>query len=116
MSTEKFKFDPNSTENEGRWRLKDPKEFISYFRLKSTDPKVSERLKDIGRKGISYVMGKTKDNPRDIQDIRFYKGIWTEEEAGEWWEANKDKFEKTWNWPKRESTPVELAKKVFNSK
>jgi hypothetical protein len=116
MATKEFKFDPNSTENEGRLRLKDPKEFTSYFRLKSTDSRVPDKLKDIGRKGISYVMGKTKNNPRDIQAIRFNKGIWNEEEAALWWEANKDKFEKTWHWPKRESTPVELAKKVFNSK
>lgn len=75
-----FAFDPNSTENEGRWRLYSPGKIEpkSYFRRKSSTP------------GVSYVMGKSKDTGETvIQAVRFDKGKFTEAEAGKWWAKNK---------------------------
>jgi dihydrofolate reductase len=72
-----FKFDPNSTENEGRWRLYDPKKVDkgSYFRRKSSTA------------GVSYVMGKA-GGESVVQAVRFDKARFTEAEAAEWWKKN----------------------------
>jgi len=84
---DRFKFDPNSTENEGRWRLKDPKFFSRYFRLKSKTP------------GVSYVMGKnSKTKKVEVQAIRFDKRKINEKQATRWWEKNKHRFRKEWTW------------------
>ena len=72
-----FKFDPNSTENEGRFRLMDPKLVTDYFRRKSSTP------------GVSYVMGKFDDGETKIQAIRFDKARFSEEEAAKWYEDNR---------------------------
>jgi hypothetical protein len=82
-----LKFDPNSTEKEGRWRLKDPNEFEG--RTIYRKPSLYE--------GIDYIMGKNKkDKKLEIQAIRFNRKIWSEKEAATWWEENKDKYERTW--------------------
>ena len=79
-----FAFDPNSTQNEGRFRLKPPDDFDpnSYFRRKSST------------EGISYVMGKPKEGGKtEIQAIRFDKNKISEPDAQKWWEQNKEKYE-----------------------
>ncbi len=82
-------FDPNSTENEGRLRLHDPKHFSNYFRIK--------KYKGLEFPGISYVMGKDRrDGKIKPQAIRFDKRIWTEKKAEQWWKKHKRYFEKTW--------------------
>jgi hypothetical protein len=84
-----FKFDPNSTTNEGRFRMFPPDDIKkdSYFRTK-THPWTKEVID-----GISYVMGKRIDNDRlKIQAIRFNKNIWNEEQAKEWFDENRRKF------------------------
>lgn len=80
-----FRFDPNSTENEGRWRLKDPKIYKKFW-----------RRKDENDAGIGYVMGKEKSGKTSTQAIRFNKNKWTEAEAKKWWNKNKSRFTKTW--------------------
>jgi len=97
---DKFKFDPNSTENEGRWRLVDPEKFEKnngWFRKKNPN-----------YPGISYVFGKLlpgkeNDELRKInknstikQTIRFSKKIWTEKEASKWWKEHKDGYHREW--------------------
>lgn len=97
-----FKFDPNSTENEGRWRLLDPKILTDYFRRKSSTP------------GISYVMGKDNDGKDRIQAIRFDKSVWDEKSASEWWDKNKDKYERIWtqkDWDKIEKETGNITEK-----
>lgn len=84
-----FKFDPNSTEHEGRWRLHDPKYFTDYFR--------TTKYKGIEVPGVSFVMGRDKrDGKIKPQAIRFDKSLWTEARAAKFWEKYKDYFEKTW--------------------
>lgn len=88
-----FKFDPNSTKNEGRWRLKDPKHFIKYFRKKVWE--------DVPfKEGVSYVIGISKTGKLDVQAIRFNKAIISEELAAQWWLENNSYFEKEWIWNK----------------
>jgi hypothetical protein len=84
-----FKFDPNSTENEGRFRLYPPDLIIKdyYYRSKK-HPWTKNEIE-----GISYVLGKSEeDNKLKIQAIRFNKNIWTEDQAKEWWKENKKNF------------------------
>jgi len=80
-----FRFDPNSTTNEGRYRLKDPKLFKKFW-----------RKPDKNEEGISYVVGMLKNGKFATQAIRFNTNIWHEEKAGQWWEQNKGRFQKVW--------------------
>jgi hypothetical protein len=78
-----FTFDPNSTENEGRFRLLPSTNIkgVSYFRRKSRT------------NGVSYIMGKDKTTGDEVtQAIRFNKAIMPEEKAAKWWEENKGRF------------------------
>ena len=78
-----FKFDLNSTINEGRFRLLPPEQIEkgTYFRRESTTP------------GVSYVMGKNIETGKsEIQAIRFDKSIMPEVKAKVWWDANKGKY------------------------
>ncbi len=85
----KFKFDPNSTQNEGRWRLHDPDFFSDYFR--------TNKWNGVEEAGVSFVVGTDKrDHKQKPQAIRFDKSLWSEEEAGKFWEQYKDRFERTW--------------------
>lgn len=96
-----FEFDPNSTINEGRFRLRPPTSISDYFQ-KGTY-KISGKQSDfISRnkfKGFSFpdgiraIIGKTKNGIEEIQALRFNKEKWSEEKAGKWFEQNKDKFE-----------------------
>jgi hypothetical protein len=74
-----FKFDPNSTQNEGRFRLRHPDDVEGYFRRKSSTP------------GVSYVMGKDSSGKSVVQAVRFDKKVMSEEQAASWWEKNKDR-------------------------
>jgi DNA polymerase/3'-5' exonuclease PolX len=83
-----FKFDPNSTKNEGRWRLIDPEEF---------EKKKIWSKKDKDYDGIRYIVGILKlDGTVGIQAIRFNKNYWSEQEAKIWWGKHKDLYVKTW--------------------
>jgi 5-methylcytosine-specific restriction endonuclease McrA len=86
-----FRFDPNSTENEARYRLIDPKVFdqdtIRRWKI----------WKDVRTPGVRFVVGvDTRDKEWKPQAIRFDKSVFDEEKANEWWEENKDKFTKEW--------------------
>ena len=81
-----FKFDPNSTKNQGRWRLIDPQEFKKMW-----------TKKDKEYEGLSYIVGVLKkDGSIGTQAVRFGKNHWTEETANEWWKKHKDLYVKTW--------------------
>jgi hypothetical protein len=94
-----FEFDPNSTENEGRWRLIDPKKFEEggkgWFRKNNPN-----------YPGISYVFGRLKEDAiagkagdTVKQTIRFKKSgpdRWSEKEASKWWEEHKDGYDREW--------------------
>jgi len=83
---ENFKFDNDSTKNEGRLRLKNPKIFRDYFR-KNYWP--GPKQKD----GISYIIGiNTTNGNFEVQAIRFKKSIVSEEQAGQWWKENSIYF------------------------
>jgi len=88
----KFKADPNSTHNQIRWRLRDPKEFIdgSFVTWKY--------LEDIHEPGLSFVVGKLKSpfGEEAVQAIRFNRDSWSEASAAKWWEKNYHKFDKLW--------------------
>ena len=94
-----FKFDPNSSINEGHWRLRDPETFVNdkYIRRNFST-------------GIGYVLGKLKSDPEGkfvVQAIRFKKSIWTEKKAAEWWKLNKSKYTKLWKESDWKKIPLE---------
>ena len=107
-----FKFDPNSTKNEGRFRLRDPKDFVSssYKTIKT----------DIG---INYIIGIPKNsqtNDYEVQAIRFKKKLWSKEDAYKWWNKHKGKYKKLWkpgDWNKEipEKITVKEALKIAKS-
>lgn len=85
-----FKFDPNSTRNEGRWRLKDPSQFAGKF----------TRIKSKRTPGVSYLVGYNAGRKKwEVQAIRFDKRIIDERKAALWWNKNKNRFKKEWEWP-----------------
>lgn len=114
-----FKFDPNSTEKQGRWRLRSPSEFSRMW-----------TRHDLQDKGISYIVGllrtseKTtklavKKAPFAIQSIRFDKSLWTEKKAAGWWKKNKNRFKKYWTeedwklrWKEPKRKPAQPQKRV----
>jgi len=100
-----FKFDPNSTKNEGRYRLVDPQKFTGSMWSK----------KDRECEGIRFIYGNLNRGGVAMQTIRFDKNIWDEKKAGEWWEKNKKRFYKEWtpadweNWtpkPRKKKTDL----------
>jgi hypothetical protein len=91
IAEDPFRFDPNSTENEARYRLIDPKVFdqdtIRRWKI----------WKDIRTPGVRFVVGvDTRDKEWKPQAIRFDKSVFDEEKANKWWEENKDQFTKEW--------------------
>jgi len=101
-----FAFDPNSTMNEGRFRLRDPDQFDeAAYTIKDKPTKFISRSKknDIQEEGIRFIVGKV-DGEEQIQAIRFNKNIWPEEKAAEWWEENRETFKPEWK------TKTEVAK------
>jgi len=107
-----FKFDPNSTKNEGRFRLVDPDVFN-----KSTYRRWGKWGKKKLPKGISIVVGHHKEKERMLpQTIRFNKGIWTEKKARGWWnETGKSLFGKYKSWTRKDWKKWEKGKKVASS-
>jgi hypothetical protein len=91
-----FKFDPNSTKNEGRWRLRDPKTLTNYRRYKF--------LKGLPYiRGISFVIGDSDCEKGLVQAVRFDLSLFSEDRAAEWWDRYKILFTKIWsqeNWDK----------------
>jgi phospholipid N-methyltransferase len=85
-----FAFDPNSTENEGRFRLYPPGD-IKKETYKSQTAIKSKSIEPT--EGVRFILGDTKDGKRVIQTIRFDKSVMPEEKATQWWEENKRKFE-----------------------
>ena len=81
-----FQFDPNSTKNQGRWRLRNPDDFSNMWTEK--DKKIE---------GISYIVGTLRDGKKAIQAIRFNKQFWDEEKASQWWYDNQEKYCKIWS-------------------
>jgi len=79
-----FGFDPDSTENEGRFRLLPPDAILSdtILRIKAD------------MDGIFLVQGASKQTDQTVtQSIRFDRQIFDEEQARNWWESNKGKFQ-----------------------
>jgi hypothetical protein len=90
----RFRFDPNSTEQQGRYRLKDPKLFRRFWTRK--DPSAS---------GITHIIGVLHDGMFATQAIRFDRDQWSEAEAARWWTRNSRRFRKAWkpkDWDRRD--------------
>lgn len=84
-----FKFDVNSTKNEGRFRLYPPELITGKYRSQT-----SIKSRNIPETpGVRFLLSKTKDGKSVIQTIRFDKSMFTEEQAAKWWNENKDRFE-----------------------
>ena len=81
----RFHFDPNSTEGQGRFRLKDPDLFKRVWTRR--DPRA---------KGITHIIGTMHDGRYGTQAIRFDRDLWSESEAARWWAENADRFRKVW--------------------
>lgn len=82
----KFKYDLNSTDNQGRFRLRDPRSFSKMWTQHNPQ-----------YKGISYIAGILKSNGKYAkQSIRFDKSLWTEAKASKWWDKHHNEYEKTW--------------------
>lgn len=95
----------NSTENQGRFRLRDPKDFKSMWTQHNPQ-----------YKGISYIAGILKSTGKYAkQSIRFDKSLWTEAKAAKWWVKHHKEYEKLWtnkdwkeNWvSKTKKNPLE---------
>lgn len=85
---DEFKYDPNSTENEGRWRLRDPSDFEpdSYFRKPADE-------------GVSLVIGKLRDKgTTEVQAIRFDRQKFSAQQAAAWWDRHRHRFTRVWSW------------------
>lgn len=78
-----FKFDPNSTENEGRFRVRDPQEF---------DGKTFRSWSDwegLEAEGVRFIVGDLKDSgEKSLQAVRFNKDVWDDKKAGMWVKKN----------------------------
>jgi uncharacterized ParB-like nuclease family protein len=77
-----FQFDPNSTENEGRFRVRDPDEF------KGDTIRSWERWGKLEGDGIRFITGDLKSGDKALQAVRFDKSKWMPEKANDWLEKN----------------------------
>lgn len=121
-----FRFDPNSTENEGRWRLIDPEKFEKGDRgwFRKSNPNYP---------GISYVFGKLKEDAGEYsagdtvkQTIRFKKNGdpsgWTEQKAAKWWKEHKHDYYREWTqkdwdeWLKKKENDGKKGEKIPRKK
>lgn len=75
-ATRPFAFDPNSTVNEGRFRLVAPIQGAKTFSRPSSTP------------GVRYIMQEQPGGEFVIQAVRFDKKLMSEAQAAQWWEAN----------------------------
>jgi DNA primase len=80
-----FRFDPNSTEGQGRYRLKDPDLFKRVWTRRDPDAK-----------GVTHIIGIMHDGRYGTQAIRFNRDVWAEGEAAKWWSKNAARFRRTW--------------------
>lgn len=85
LQERRFRFDPNSTEGQGRLRLKDPKLFRRMW-----------TRKDPHAKGVTHIIGVMDDGRYGTQAVRFDRDAWSESEAARWWRRNADRFRKVW--------------------
>lgn len=116
IAKEEFEFDPGSTKLEGRWRLRDPKDF---------DQRTFRRFKVWAGieapKGITLIVGTLQGEEtsnKAIQSIRFDLNLWSEESAEQFWDAVKGKkgFERLWkkeDWEKEEEPVEEIVEEVM---
>lgn len=74
-----FSFDPNSSVNEGRFRLYPPRGLENYYR---SDTETTGVYEIIGVKGGRHI----------VQALRFDKDLFNEEEARAWWEKHKGQY------------------------
>ena len=105
---ERFRFDPNSTEKQGRYRLKNPDHFRRFWTRK--DPRV---------KGITHIIGVLHDGRFATQAIRFDRSLWSEREAAQWWSRNAERFRKTWrprDWRDERDESTLLEGKEFSER
>ena len=96
---EDFAFDPNSTINEGRWRLRDPSDFEpdSYFRKPADE-------------GVSLIIGKLRGKgTAEVQAIRFDRQKFSAQQAAGWWDRHRHRFVRTWSWGENQM-PVNAVK------
>ena len=108
LEERRFRFDPNSTENQGRFRLKDPDLFSRVWTRR--DPR---------SKGVSHIIGIMRDGRYGTQAIRFDKDHWTEPDAAKWWAKNSRRFRKVWSpedWKSRNESVVAEAKSFLDKK
>lgn len=82
-----FEFDKNSDDSLGRFKIRDPNEFIkeSLYKKRDTNSDIH---------GVMLLCGKLVHD-KDIEAtlaILFSKDIFTEISAYEWWERNKERF------------------------
>ena len=110
LEADYFKYDPNSTKNEGRWRLVDPAEFDegSFRRWRSWAGVEAPA-------GISFLVGEVRGK-KSLQAIRFDKNLWKEEAARDFWNSVKHKpgFKRTWSWKEiKASLMVEAETAVY---
>lgn len=103
-------FDPNSSLQQGRFRLRNPKDFVKLW---------TEHNKQY--KGISYIVGILKDGKYAKQSIRFDKSLWTEAKAAKWWNSHSNEYEKLWsardwkeNWVSKKKNPTDFENKPHN--
>lgn len=89
--TRPFAFDPNSTTNEGRFRLVNPDEFQEGM-MNGADFNRWQRYKGQKWPGVSFVVGRDKTGTNSVQAIRFDKNIMDEGKAAQWWNENATKF------------------------
>ncbi len=95
-SSESFKYDINSSRNEGRFRLRDPQDF-----RQDTFRRWKEWAGITAPEGVTFIVGNLKTGKKSIQTIRFDRDLWGESAAGKYWKSimNKPGFEKHWTWP-----------------
>jgi DNA primase len=104
----RFRFDPNSTEAQGRYRLKDPKQFKRFWTRR--DPRAA---------GVTHIIGIMDDGRFATQAIRFDRDVWSEPEAGRWWSRNSDRFRKVWtpkDWKRKDETLLAEGKPFLDRK
>lgn len=101
-----FQFDPNSTKNEGRYRLRPVSDFVN-----DTFRTIKDR-----KNNINYIVGSLKSGDKAIQAIRFKKENWTEKTAGEWWKENQKMFTKKWSekdWKRKQPGKIARSKALY---
>ena len=102
-----FRFDPNSTQREGRWRL------IAPGRFKAGTLRREYHWQAAKGSGVSFVVGELIRGGRAVQSVRFDRDRVTEEDATAWWGEFGSAFNREWterDWERIED--AELAGQV----